>query len=43
MWAILGASGFDFSAELALIILLALAGVTLVVSAAIAALRRPRR
>ncbi|MDR2347635.1 MAG: hypothetical protein LBD90_03255 [Bifidobacteriaceae bacterium] len=42
MWAILGASGFSFSGQLALIILLTLAGLTLVASAAIAAVRRPK-
>ncbi|MDR1392680.1 MAG: hypothetical protein LBJ62_01725 [Bifidobacteriaceae bacterium] len=42
VWGIVASSGLHLSAELALVVLLGLAGLTLVVSALVAAIRRPR-
>ncbi|MDR2114349.1 MAG: hypothetical protein LBO75_03610 [Bifidobacteriaceae bacterium] len=42
VWVIAASMGFSVDSRLALIILLALAGLTLVVTALIAALRRPK-
>jgi fatty acid desaturase len=43
VWIMLSVAGSDFSGEFALIILMALAGLTLIGSALVAALRRPKR